>query len=211
MLKLSASFTISPLTYICNKSLSSGVFLERLKYAIIKPVCKKEDKLLTTNYRPISLSTSFSKTFEKLIYWRLYKHIYTNNILAKEQYGSRIKRSTEAASFDVINEILKAMNNRLPVWGIFCDLKQSFDCVNHKILGDKLQFHGIKGKFLVLIKSYLRGRYQNVLIDKFNAYVWWCFFWMENNYKWSSLGFDFWPIAFSYLYKRPTHGNRQWY
>jgi hypothetical protein len=55
MLKRSAPFIISPSTYICNKSLSSGVFPERLKYAIIKPVYKKGDKLLTTNYRPVSL------------------------------------------------------------------------------------------------------------------------------------------------------------
>jgi hypothetical protein len=29
-------------------------------------------------------------------------------------------------SYDVINEILRAMNNRLPVRGIFCDLKKAF-------------------------------------------------------------------------------------
>ena len=79
ILKLSAPFIISPLTYICNKSLSCGVFPERLKYAIIKPVYKKGDKLLTTNYRQISLLMSFSKIFGKLIYSRLYKHIYTNH------------------------------------------------------------------------------------------------------------------------------------
>ena len=68
ILKLSAPFIISPITYICNKSLSSGVFPERLKYAIIKPIYKKGDKLLTINYRPIYLVISFSKIFEKLIY-----------------------------------------------------------------------------------------------------------------------------------------------
>ena len=170
ILKLSAPFIISPLTYICNKSLSCGVFPERLKYAIIKPVYKKGDKLLTTNYRPISLLTSCSNIFEKLIYSRLYKHICTNNILAKEQYGFRIDSSTEAASYNVINEILKAMNNRLLVGGIVCDLEKVFDCVNHEILVNKLQFYGITGKFPALIQSYLRGRYQKVLIDKFNAY-----------------------------------------
>jgi len=66
-LKLSAPFIIFLLTYICNKSLSSAVFLERLKYAIIKPVRKKGEKLLTSNYRPISLWRSFSKIFETLI------------------------------------------------------------------------------------------------------------------------------------------------
>jgi Notch-like protein len=75
ILKLSVPFIISPLTYICNKSLSSVVFPERLKFAIIKSVYKKGNKLLTINYRPISLLTSFSKIFDKLIYSRLYIHI----------------------------------------------------------------------------------------------------------------------------------------
>jgi hypothetical protein len=90
ILKLCAPFIIPPLTYICNKSLSSGVFPERLKCSIIRPVYKKGDKLLTTNDRPITHFTSYCKIFKKLIYSRLYKHICTNNILAKEQYGFRI-------------------------------------------------------------------------------------------------------------------------
>ena len=121
-----------PLTSICNKSLSSGISHERLKYAIIKPVHKKGDKFLDTN-RPISLLTSFSKIFEKLIYIRLYKHICSNNILVTEQCGFIINSSTDAASYDVTNEILNAINNRLLVGGIFCDLENAFGCVNHTV------------------------------------------------------------------------------
>ena len=62
------------------------------------------------------------------------------------------------------------MNNRLSVGRIFCVLKKTFNCVNHGILVDKLEFYGISGKFLTFIQSYLRGSYQKVLIDKFNAY-----------------------------------------
>jgi len=64
ILKLSAPFIISPLIYMGNKSLSR-VFPERLKHTIIKSVYKKADKLLATNYRPITLLTSFSKIFKK--------------------------------------------------------------------------------------------------------------------------------------------------
>jgi len=116
-----------PLTYICNKSLCSGVFPERLKFATIKPVYRKGDKLLATNDRPVSLFTSLSNKCEKLIYSRLYKHICTNNILVKKQYGFRINSSIVAASFTEINEILKSINNKLSVGGIFCDLEKTFD------------------------------------------------------------------------------------
>jgi len=76
----------------------SGTFPTRLKYAIVKPILKKGNKENVTNYRPISLLTSFSKVFEKLIYDTLLKHIQTNNILRTEQFGFRVSSSTEKAS-----------------------------------------------------------------------------------------------------------------
>ena len=184
ILKLSAPFIISLLTCICNKANSSGVFLERPKYAIIKPVYKKGEKLLTSNYWPISLWRSFSKIFETLIYSRLYKHICTNNILVI-QHGFRINSSIEAASVNVINEILEAVNNRLSVGGIFCDLEKALDCVNHGVLVGKLEVYGISGKFLTFIQSYFRGRYKKLLIDKINAYDNVSSRW-KKSYKWGS-------------------------
>ena len=62
------------------------------------------------------------------------------------------------------------MNIRLSVGGIFCDLEMTCECVNHGILVDKLEFYGFCGKFITLIQSNLRGRYQKVLINKINAY-----------------------------------------
>jgi len=62
------------------------------------------------------------------------------------------------------------MDNRLSVGGTVYDLKKAFDCVNHGILVYKLEFYGINRKFLTLIQSYFRERYQKVLIDKINAY-----------------------------------------
>jgi hypothetical protein len=65
---------------------------------------KKGDRNDVANYRPISLLTSFSKVFEKIIYGRLLQHITINNILV-EQFGFRISSSTDKASYKFIDEI----------------------------------------------------------------------------------------------------------
>jgi len=54
-----------------------------------------------------------------------------NNILSREQYGFRMKLTTENTTYKLMHEILNALNNKLIVGGIFCDLEKAFDCVNH--------------------------------------------------------------------------------
>ena len=68
ILKISAPFLRSPLSYICNKSILSGTSPTRLKYAVVKPLLKKGDRKDVANYRPSSLLTSFFEVFKKKVY-----------------------------------------------------------------------------------------------------------------------------------------------
>jgi hypothetical protein len=143
VLKISSPFIISPLTYISNKMLSIGIFPESLKYAEIKPCFKGGCENEPSNYRPISLLTSFSKIPEKIILSRLNQHICDHNIIANEDFGFRRQSSTTEASYALLNEILEALNKQKIVGGVFCYLKKAFNTVNHEILLSKLQFYGI--------------------------------------------------------------------
>jgi hypothetical protein len=69
--------------------------------------------------RLVSLLTSFSKIFEKVIYNRLYQHINNNQILANEQFGFRHAPSTDIANYKFTKNILTALNDKLLVGGIF--------------------------------------------------------------------------------------------
>jgi len=98
-----------------------------------------------SNYRPISLLPTFAKIFEKAMYSRLSQHLQTSNILGTEQYAFRKGKSTKDAAFRLTDSVLKSLNLKLYVGGIFCDFSKVSDCVNHKILFTKLHFNGIQG------------------------------------------------------------------
>jgi hypothetical protein len=61
-----------------------------------------------SDYRPISLLTSFSKIFEKLMYTRIYCHLNENNILVDAQYGFRVNSFTVKAMHKLPTTILNA-------------------------------------------------------------------------------------------------------
>ena len=107
--------------------------------------------------------------FEKIIYKRPYHHLTSNNILVKEQFVFRCNNSTDIAIYTLINKILSYLNNNIIVSGLVCDLQKAFDCINYDLLLSKMKFYGISGvadKWLM--ESYLRNRYQRVVINALN-------------------------------------------
>jgi fructose-1,6-bisphosphatase/inositol monophosphatase family enzyme len=56
-----------------------------MKYAVVKPLFKKGDKSEASNYRPISVLSSFSKVLEKVMLNQLQNHLNNYKILAEEQ------------------------------------------------------------------------------------------------------------------------------
>ena len=120
----------------------------------------------------------FSKIFEEVLYKRLCYHLTINNILVKEQFGFRSNSSTEIAIYTLLNNILSSLNNRI-VGGLFCDLQKPFDCVNYEILLSKMKFYGITGIANRLMESYLRNRYQRVIINGHNNSNYYLSTWKE--------------------------------
>ena len=165
ILKLCGRQISKPLAFIIEKSIQTGVFPERLKYANITPIYKSGDRSDVANYRPISLLPAFSKIFERSMYSRLNQHLQANNILATEQYGFRKGLSTEQATYSLTNNILMAWNEKTYIGGIFCDLTKAFDCVDHDLLMAKLKHYGIQDVTFNWLKSYLMGRKQRVKIS----------------------------------------------
>lgn len=65
MLKLIQDSLTPIMCVTINQSLINGIFPEKLKYAKVKPLYKKDVATVFTNYRSISLLPAISKIFEK--------------------------------------------------------------------------------------------------------------------------------------------------
>ena len=167
--KKSIYFILEPLCDIFNSSLEQGIFPQSLKIARVVPIFKKGARNVLNNYRPISILSVFSKLLEKLVYNRLLSFITKNNILYQRQFGFRQGFSTYMALLEFTNKISQAFENREFLVGVFLDLSKAFDCINHRILLQKLQCYGIRGVCLKWFYSYLYNQKQYTTIDGFNS------------------------------------------
>ena len=166
VLKCMLDFVVDPLVYIFNLAISEGVFPSHFKKAIIIPIFKSGNRSLTTNYRPISLSSNIAKIFEKIIKNRLLNFLEANSIISNRQFGFKAGISTNDAISHVTKFIYDSLDNSKKPLAILLDLAKAFDCVNHKLLLNKLYAMGVRGLAYDLFKSYLKDRIQKVSVNE---------------------------------------------
>ena len=126
-------------------SFSKGIFPKILKRAKVTPIFKRKDPTHMGSYRLISILSYFSKIIEKLMKHRILKFLDINNILYKYHYGFRQGFSTKLALIEITEQTRNALDNEKLAMGIYPDLSKVFDTVNHKILTEKMEKHGLRG------------------------------------------------------------------
>ena len=150
------------ITTLINTIISSGIYPQELKISRITPIFKSGDKKNMGDYRPISVISVFSKIIEKIMKKQITEHVNTNISLDKFQYGFITNSNTLGATFDFVNYISKALDEKKSAVAVFIDLKKAFDVVSVDLLLNKLYKMGIRGKVFGLIETYLRNRRQYV-------------------------------------------------
>ena len=94
----------------------------------------------------------------------MHHHFDSFNLLANEQFGFRKDLSTESATHALLHTVLQSLDSKKLVGGLFCDIQKAFDCVDHEIHLSKLEFYGVTGVALKLMRTYIKNRYQRVVI-----------------------------------------------
>ena len=117
-----------------------------MKTAKVIPLLKKGDISLPDSYRPISLLTSLSKIFVKLLHRRITKFLVKHKLLSPNQFGFRQNLSCINAIAEITEFMRKAIDKKHYGLAAFIDLKKAFDTVDHSLLIKKLNVFGLRGK-----------------------------------------------------------------
>jgi hypothetical protein len=151
-----------PLSIIFNKSISTGTFPGLWKITNIVPIHKSGDKRCASNYRPISILSTFAKIFESIVYRHIYAHFKL--LVSPRQHGFMRARSTTTNLLTYTHYLNTIFDQSGQVDAIYTDFAKAFDRVDHSILCVKAKHLGIHGPLLEWLISYLQNRPQIVII-----------------------------------------------
>ena len=127
-------------TNIFNESLINGKFQNTLKRADVTPIFKKGNDNEKENYRPVSMLSTFSKVFEKLLFEQINDHMQSK--FSTHLTGSCKNHSTQNALLVMIEKWKTILNKKLKVGALFMDLSKVFDTLDRSLLLAKLSAYG---------------------------------------------------------------------
>ena len=153
---------------IINMSLMNSCVPEKMKVGALVPLLKKMslDFEIYPNFRPVSNLMFLSKATEKVAASQLLDYLESNGYHEVYQSAYKLYHSTETALLRVMNDVLRAVDNKETVILLLLDLSAAFDTVDHEILLSRLSSRfGITGSVLEWFRSYLSNRHQFVYIN----------------------------------------------
>ena len=112
--------------------LGESIFPDSEKRASVTPVFKKDDKLLKTNYRRISILNAFSQVFERFLLNQMLPFI--ENVTSSLLSAYRSKYSTQHVLLRLMEQWRTCLDNDRLVGAVLMDLSKAFDCLPHDLL-----------------------------------------------------------------------------
>ena len=122
-------------------------------------------RMLPGNYRPVSLTCIICKLMESIVRDSIVSHLAENELILSSQHGFTFSKSCQTNLLEYLNTLTKLVDEGFNVDVLYLDFAKAFDKVPHQRLLKKLQAHGICGKVLGWISSWLSDRKQRVVLN----------------------------------------------
>ena len=126
-----------PVHSIINRMFTESCFPDCLKLADVSPIYKKNNKLLTPNFRPVSVLITFSKIFELAMSDQLDPQL---SLLYSKYLSAYRKHIGCSSTLTFLLETWReALDQDKYVGIVMMDLSKAFDCLPHNLIIKKLE------------------------------------------------------------------------
>ena len=130
-----------------------------------------KDKFLMESYRPLNILHPVDKLYQEHVKNNLYSFTMENNIILPFHHGGLKNHGTDTALATILDNLYKQKENDKITCILQTDLSSAYDTIDHSILLKKLDFYGVRGKSLEIIRNYLCDRKQFVVLDTFKSKI----------------------------------------
>ena len=131
------------ITKIINISLTKGIFINKWKNALVRPLPKKAGiELISKSYCPVSNLSFLSKLVEGAALDQINNHCEQHKIILDYQSAYRVNYSCETALVKLVNDVLWCYRNQEAMQIVAIDLSAVFDMMDHDLLLSVLQKKG---------------------------------------------------------------------
>ena len=113
------------LCYLINQIITEGKFPEDLEKACVTPIFKKGNPEEPLIYRPISVTSALSKSFEKAFSSQITSFLENEQLMSISQFCYRKKISEIDAILKSTEQKRLELNKRKNVTGAFLDLSKA--------------------------------------------------------------------------------------
>jgi ribonuclease HI len=143
-----------------NDALLCSYFPSNWRHAKVKVIPKpnKDNYNIPSNFRPISIVSTLSKVFEKIILARMSWIAKTNNWFSDRQHGFREGKSTESAAHQLSTFIEEGFSKKHSTATAFIDIQSAFDKAGHQAILAALERNDCPTYLVRIIASFLQCR-----------------------------------------------------
>ena len=150
-----------------NNSLITNSIPNQWKRAFVIPVF---DQSNPANYRPISLTSSFSRLFELIIHKKILNHFFSLNLFSSNQFGFLPCRSSCGQMLKCVHNWYKNRSSNIATHVLYTDICKALDSVVHVKLIAVLKSYGVNPALVAWLENFLSGREQIVIVnDSFSS------------------------------------------
>ena len=148
------------LQFAINECINANTFPEILKEAHVTPIYEKGDRHNLENYRPILVTPTLAKIFERILLEQMSEHLDMSKVINKNQFGFQKQKSclnTKIALTEKTNHYIEEKNI---VSKIFLDLVKALNSISVDFFFQENEKNGFRENARILLNSLLNNRKQ---------------------------------------------------